>query len=98
MSEQQTPDADIPDDDSEDLYCSGPRCADCTRPGPDDPYGETDCCEATCGYCPRVAAHDHCRLAPGAYEDSKYCDQHGDGILLPLSPTAARAYDILRRA
>lgn len=70
-------------------YCSGPRCADCT---PDD-----ECCEATCGCCARLDEHDHCRLALGAY-DSKYCDQHGDGILLPLSPAAALAYDILRRA
>jgi hypothetical protein len=71
-------------------YCTGDRCADCT---PDD-----ECCEATCGCCPRVDEHDHCRLAPGSEEDSKYCDQHGEGCLLPRSPEAELKYELLRRA
>ena len=62
-------------------YCPGARCADCEPPAPDDVHGEEDCCEATCGLCPRVEAHGHCRLAPGYEEDSKYCDQHGEGSL-----------------
>ena len=60
-------------------YCTGDRCADCEAPSPDDVHGEGDCCEATCGCCPRVEAHGHCSLAPGSEEGSKYCDQHGEG-------------------
>lgn len=66
-------------------YCTGLRCEDCEPPGADDPYGEHDCCEATCGCCPRVSEHDHCRLAPGSEDDSRYCDQHGEGWLEPIS-------------
>jgi hypothetical protein len=73
-----------------DTYCTGDRCADCT---PDE-----ECCEATCGCCPRVDEHDHCRLAPGSEEDSKYCDQHGEGWLFDRSPEAERKYELLRRA
>lgn len=79
-------------------YCTGDRCADCEPPSPNDPYGEDDCCEATCGCCPRVDAHDHCRLAPGSENDSKYCDQHGEGSLNDRSPEAGTLYQILRNA
>jgi len=73
-------------------YCTGDRCADCEAPSPDDIHGETDCCEATCGCCPRVDAHGHCFLYPGSEEDSKYCDQHGEGWLNELSSETARRY------
>lgn len=52
-------------------YCTGDRCRDCT---PDE-----ECCEATCGCCPRVEEHDRCFLYPGSEGDSKYCDQHSEG-------------------
>ncbi|MGW9299597.1 hypothetical protein ACWHA3_02065 [Streptomyces cyaneofuscatus] len=78
-------------------YCTGDRCGDCIPPR-DKVHGEDDCCEATCGCCPRVDAHDHCRLYPGSEEDSKYCDQHGEGWLFDLSPAAQRRYQILRDA
>jgi hypothetical protein len=71
-------------------YCTGDRCADCT---PDE-----ECCEATCGCCPRVDEHDHCRLAPGSEPDSQYCDQHGEGWLYDRSPEPERRYQILRTA
>jgi hypothetical protein len=71
-------------------YCTGDRCTDCT---PDE-----ECCEATCGCCPRVDEHDHCRLAPGSEEDSKYCDQHGEGSLFDRSPHAERMYQMFRDA
>lgn len=67
-------------------YCTGLRCAECT---PDEP-----CCAATCGPCPRA----DCWLAPGSAEDSRYCDEHGEGWLTDLPPTAQAMYDILRRA
>lgn len=68
-------------------YCLGDRCEDCT---PDE-----ECCEATCGYCPRVEAHDYCRLMPGSEDDSKYCDQHGEGSLFDRTPGKCQ---ILRNA
>lgn len=68
-------------------YCTGDRCADCT---PDE-----ECCEATCGCCPRVDEHDYCWLMPGSEDDSKYCDQHGEGRLFDRSPGM---YQILRDA
>ena len=71
-------------------YCTGDRCTDCT---PAD-----ECCEATCGCCPRVDEHDHCRLAPGAEDDSQYCDQHGEGSLNGRSPEAELRYQLLRDA
>lgn len=72
----------MPTAEADEPYCTGDRCADCTPPTADDPYGEQgECCEATCGCCPRVDEHNHCRLAPGSEEDSKYCDQHGEGWL-----------------
>jgi hypothetical protein len=71
-------------------YCTGDRCTDCT---PDE-----ECCEATCGCCPRVNEHDHSRLAPGSEEDSKYCDQHGEGSLYDRTPEAERKYQMLRDA
>lgn len=79
-------------------YCAGDRCTDCEPPGPNDPHGEDDCCEATCGTCPRVNAHDHCRLAPGSKDGSHYCDQHGEGSLNERTPEAERRYQILRQA
>lgn len=56
-------------------YCPGPRCADC---GPDeaDPTDPNECCEATCGCCPRVDAHDLCFLRAGAEDDTYDCDEH----------------------
>ncbi|KPI31426.1 hypothetical protein OV320_2642 [Actinobacteria bacterium OV320] len=77
-------------------YCSGDRCEDCAPPTPEEPYDE--CCEATCGCCPRVNEHDHCRLAPGSEEDSKYCDQHGEGWLNDRSAEGQRMYELLRDA
>ncbi|MFF5404591.1 hypothetical protein ACFY8K_16880 [Streptomyces misionensis] len=71
-------------------YCTGDRCEDCT---PDE-----ECCEATCGCCPRVDEHGYCVLYPGSEEDSKYCDQHGEGWLLPRSGRAERMYQILKGA
>lgn len=71
-------------------YCTGNRCEDCE---PDD-----GCCEATCDCCPRVDKHDLCSLAPGSEDDSKYCREHGEGWLSPLSERAQRMYDILRNA
>ena len=71
-------------------YCTGDRCTDCT---PDE-----ECCEATCGCCPRVDEHGHCWLRRGSEEDSKNCDQHGEGWLNELSPEAALRREILRRA
>ncbi|MFD6149417.1 hypothetical protein [Streptomyces sp. NPDC060243] len=68
-------------------YCTGDRCADCEQPPDDDIYGEDDCCEATCGLCPRVRAHDNCFLRSGS-DDGKYCDQHGEGCLYPYFRTA----------
>lgn len=79
-------------------YCTGDRCADCEAPGPNDRHAEEGCCEATCGYCPRVDEHDHCRLAPGSEDGSQYCDQHGEGWLNDRSPDAERKYRILRDA
>ena len=88
MSENETPQP----------YCTGDRCGDCEPPDPADVYGEDDCCEATCGCCPRVNAHGHCRLAPGSEEDSQYCDQHGEGWLNDRSPQAERMCQVLRSA
>lgn len=67
-------------------YCSGPRCDECSA--------EEPCCEATCGPCDRA----DCWLAPGSEEDSRYCDEHGEGWLMELNPHAQAMYDILRRA
>lgn len=71
-------------------YCTGDRCADCTA--------DEECCEATCGCCPRVDEHGHCWLSEGSDDDSKRCSQHGEGSLLPRSPKAQAMYDLLRRA
>ncbi|MFF8589965.1 hypothetical protein ACF061_00755 [Streptomyces sp. NPDC015220] len=71
-------------------YCTGDRCEDCTP--------EEECCEATCGCCPRVNEHNLCFLHRGSDEDSRYCDQHGEGWLLERSPEAERRYQILRGA
>lgn len=79
-------------------YCTGDRCQDCEPPAPDDTYGEEDCCEATCGCCPRVNAHGHCFLRAGSEDDSHYCDQHGEGRLYDRSPEAERRYQTLRGA
>lgn len=79
-------------------YCTGDRCADCEPPDPGQIHGEDDCCEATCGCCPRVEAHGHCFLYPGSEEDSHYCDQHGEGTLNDRHPEAERWYQILRNA
>jgi len=78
------------------IYCTGDRCADCTAPTPEEP--DDECCEATCGCCPRVDEHGNCFLYPGSEEDSKYCDQHGEGWLYDLSPEADLMYQILRNA
>lgn len=67
-------------------YCMGLRCEDCN---PKEP-----CCEATCGACPRA----DCWLSPGAEEDSKYCDEHGEGWLYDLPPHAQRMMDVLSGA
>ncbi|MFI9598970.1 hypothetical protein ACIHCX_03645 [Streptomyces sp. NPDC052043] len=67
-------------------YCMGLRCEDCTS---DEP-----CCEATCGACPR----SDCYLAPGSEENSRYCDEHGEGWLYDLPPHAQRMSDILHSA
>ncbi|TGZ14737.1 hypothetical protein DV517_62200 [Streptomyces sp. S816] len=80
---------------ADERYCTGDRCADCEPPGPN---GDDDCCEATCGCCPRVNEHGHCLLHPGSEDDSHYCDQHGEGSLYPRSPEAERRYQILRNA
>jgi hypothetical protein len=71
-------------------YCTGDRCANCT---PDE-----ECCEATCGCCPRVDEQGWCWLSPGYSDEVKYCSQHGEGVLLPRSPEAERMYQILRDA
>ena len=76
------------DTDDTTPYCPGDRCADC----------DEECCEATCGCCPIVNEHGHCFLYPGSEEDSKYCDQHGEGTLFDRSPEAQRLYDTLRWA
>ncbi|WP_435279320.1 hypothetical protein [Streptomyces sp. 1222.5] len=81
---------------TDERYCTGDRCADCEAPTPEDP--DSDCCEATCGCCPRVDEHGHCFLSPGSEEDSHYCDQHGEGSLYERSPEAERMYQILRNA
>jgi hypothetical protein len=67
-------------------YCMGLRCEDCNSKEP--------CCEATCGACPR----SDCWLAPGSEENSKYCDEHGEGWLNELPPLAQRMQDILHGA
>ncbi|MEH0417827.1 hypothetical protein [Streptomyces sp. B21-083] len=77
-------------------YCTGDRCADCTPPTPDDP--DDECCEATCGCCPRVDEHGNCWLSSGSEDDSTYCSQHGEGSLCDRSPEAERMYQILRNA
>lgn len=59
-------------------YCAGARCADCTP--------EDECCEATCGCCPRVNTQDWCWLRRGSEDDSKTCSQHGEGWLNDISP------------
>lgn len=69
-------------------YCAGCRCEDCTP--------EEECCEATCGCCPRVDEHGHCFLYSGSDEDSTYCDQHGEGSLYDSSPQAEFRYQVLR--
>ncbi|WP_405699090.1 hypothetical protein OG209_05215 [Streptomyces sp. NBC_01383] len=79
-------------------YCTGDRCADCEPPDPDDPHSEDDCCEGSCGCCPRVDARGHCSLYPGSEENSRYCDQHGERWLNNLNPEAERRHQILRQA
>lgn len=64
-------------------YCMGLRCEGCTSKEP--------CCEATCGPCPRA----DCYLSAGSEEDSKYCDEHGEGWLYDLPPWAQRMSHIL---
>lgn len=59
-----------------------------------------------CGGCSAVTAEPycasdrcgHCFLHPGSEEDSRYCDQHGEGWLNDLSPVAQRRYQTLRDA
>lgn len=77
-------------------YCTGDRCADCEPPTAEDP--DDECCEATCGCCPVVDAHDLCWLHRGSEDDSKYCSQHGEGWLYDRSPEAELRYQILRGA
>ncbi|MDX3532511.1 hypothetical protein P1P75_40490 [Streptomyces sp. ID05-39B] len=77
-------------------YCTGDRCKDCTAPTTKNP--DDECCEATCGCCPRVNEHGNCFLYAGSEEDSKYCDQHGEGTLFDRSPEAQRRYELLRGA
>ncbi|WP_329131650.1 hypothetical protein OG552_10770 [Streptomyces sp. NBC_01476] len=60
-------------DAASEFHCPGARCEDCTP--------EEDCCEATCGVCPRVTEHDLCWLHTGSEDDSKYCSEHGEGWL-----------------
>lgn len=79
-------------------YCTGDRCTDCEPPDPKDVHGEDDCCEATCGCCPRVDAHGHCFLYPGSEDGFQYCDQHGEGTLYARTPEAERRYQTLRNA
>ena len=71
-------------------YCTGDRCTDCT---PDD-----ECCEATCGCCPRVSAQDWCWLGSEQDDGSRYCSQHGEGSLYDRTPRAERKCQILRDA
>lgn len=71
-------------------YCTGGRCDECTP--------NEECCEATCGCCPRVSAQDWCWLSPGSSDDSKYCSQHGEGWLAERSPRAQAMYDLWRNA
>lgn len=72
------------------LYCTGDRCEDCTP--------EEECCEATCGCCPRVNEHEMCWLHAGSEDDSRYCDQHGEGWPFDRSPEAELRYRTLRNA
>ncbi|WP_433893008.1 hypothetical protein [Streptomyces sp. CA-111067] len=51
-------------------YCVGSRCADCA---PDD-----ECCEGSCGFCPRVDEQDWCRISEGYEDGCTYCSQHGE--------------------
>lgn len=67
-------------------YCTGDRCADCNPAEP--------CCEATCGACDRA----DCFLNPGSEDNSKYCDDHGEGRLFERSPEAELRYQLLRDA
>lgn len=78
------------------IYCTGDRCADCTPPTRENP--DDECCEATCGCCPRVDEHGNCWLSRGSEDDSKCCSQHGEGWLNDRSPEAERTYQILRNA
>ncbi|WP_406163896.1 hypothetical protein OG298_45435 (plasmid) [Streptomyces sp. NBC_01005] len=71
-------------------YCTGDRCADCTL--------DEECCEATCGCCPRVDERDWCWLSSGSEDNSSYCSQHGEGWLHDRSPEAERRYQLLRGA
>lgn len=71
-------------------YCTGDRCKDCTP--------EEECCEATCGSCPRVDEQGWCWLGSGSEDNSSYCSQHGEGSLNDRSPEAERRYQILRQA
>ncbi|MFD7922584.1 hypothetical protein ACFV3R_25570 [Streptomyces sp. NPDC059740] len=68
-------------------YCTGDRCEDCNP--------AEECCEATCGCCPRVDEHGHCFLSPGSEDGSRYCDQHGEGSLFDRSPEAELRYQVL---
>ena len=71
-------------------YCIGDRCDECTP--------AEECCEATCGCCPRVNAQGWCWLGPETQEGSRCCSQHGEGWLNDRSPEAERRYEIIRRA
>ena len=78
----------LTEDTARQPYCTGDRCADCTAPTADDP--DEECCEATCGCCPRVNEQDWCWLGSEQDDGSRYCSQHGEGMLLPRSPEAER--------
>jgi hypothetical protein len=77
-------------------YCLGDRCADCTAPTAADP--DDECCEATCGCCPRVDEHGNCWIGSEQDDGSRYCSQHGEGWLNDRTPEAERRYELLRRA
>lgn len=71
-------------------YCTGDRCTDCEA--------DDECCEATCGCCPRVSAQDWCWLGSEQDDGSRYCSQHGEGWLNDRTPEAERRYQLLRNA
>lgn len=65
-------------------HCPGARCADCT---PDD-----ECCEGSCGCCPRVDEQDTCWIRAGSEDDSKYCSQHGERWLNDVTREGERRW------